>query len=64
MQVKAHGYMHSSNGLSLQLIPETEVEEALLKIIWQHGKLETGHPCGEQGAVGYRVSWDQRDDSA
>lgn len=55
MKLKLITYAHASNGLSLQLCPETEVEQGLLKSIWQHGVLETGHPCGEMGGTGFYI---------
>lgn len=56
MQVKLHGYVHEANGISLQILPETPVEEALLNILWMHGHLEVGHPCGELGNAGFRIT--------
>lgn len=57
MKVELQSYTHASNGVSLKLIPETNVEEELLRGLWRHGELKTGHPCGAQGNTGYYLQW-------
>lgn len=39
MKITSHGYMYEGR-IALQLIPETDVEETLLKSLWLHGRLE------------------------
>ena len=56
MKAELQSYMHAVNGLSLQLMPETETEAQLLKAIWAHGHLNTGHPCGAKWGTGYYIS--------
>ncbi len=64
MKVEVQTYVHSANGLSLQLIPETEQEASLLHGFWKHGKLEFGHPCSAKFGTGYYIKWDQREEAA
>ena len=59
MQVKLQNYQHAGNGISLQLYPETDVEEELLRGLWMHGNLKTGHPCKAKGDTGFYVEWKQ-----
>ena len=42
MKIEAYGYEHEP-GVSLQVIPETDVETKLLTSIWKHGHLEVVH---------------------
>lgn len=61
MKVELITFAHSGNGLSLCVIPESDVEERLLKGIWQHGKLErTNHVSSTRYAAEYCVKWDLR----
>lgn len=70
MKVRLTTYLHSQNGVSLQLVPETPVEESLLKGVWNHGKLKTGHPSKAEQEVnvkycastGFYVTWDQKNE--
>lgn len=39
MKIEATGYMHEPY-LLLRFIPETEVETALLRVLWKHGRME------------------------
>jgi hypothetical protein len=57
MKVKVVNYKHPENGISIQMIPETEFECGILKGMWLHAELNTGHPCGEMGDTGYYISW-------
>ena len=42
MKVEAYRYEHSPL-LSIQIVPETDVEEVLLRSLWQFGRLERVH---------------------
>lgn len=57
MKVKLQNYGHASNGFSLQLYPETAIEHELLRGLFRHGKLETGHPSKAEGGLGFYISW-------
>ena len=57
MKIKLVTYEHADNGISLQVIPETDEEEALLHGVFKHGKMELGHPCKEKGGIGFYLSW-------
>lgn len=59
MKVKLQNFEHEENGISLQLFPDTDVEEQLLLGLWLHGEMKTGHPCQAKGATGFYVSWKQ-----
>jgi len=61
MKVQIVNYVHPDNGISLQLMPETELEIALLKSFWTHGTLGTGHPCSAPGGTGYYITAFKRD---
>lgn len=63
MKTKLKSYVHSENGLSLQLIPETEMEEGILTVIFKHGEMEITHSSGEQGKRGYSLSWMMTDEN-
>ncbi len=39
MKVASTGYVHEAR-IALFLVPETEVEETLLKSLWKHGTME------------------------
>ena len=39
MKVSSTGYVHEAR-IAVYLVPETEVEETLLKSLWRHGRLE------------------------
>lgn len=50
-------YTGAQNGLSLNVIPETDEEEQVLLGLWRHGRLELVHP-GDSGAKrGYSIQW-------
>jgi len=58
MKVKLTSYAHADNGISLQIIPETDAEDAILRGFWRHGNLNTGHPCGEGvSATGFYIGY-------
>jgi hypothetical protein len=61
MKVELVSYEHSSNGLSLHVQPETQVEEKLLMAIWKHGVLATDYPNNDVSIVGnstYMIKWE------
>ena len=39
MKVSSNWYMHEAR-ISVALVPETDVEETLLKSLWKHGTME------------------------
>jgi carbohydrate-binding DOMON domain-containing protein len=39
MKIASNGYMHEAR-ISVALVPETDVEETLLKSLWKHGHME------------------------
>jgi hypothetical protein len=59
MKVEAYGYEHEP-GVSLQLISETQAEEALLKSLWKHGSLE----CNYHGYdIRYAIRCEEKEDA-
>ena len=42
MKVEAYSYEHEP-GVSLQIVPETEVEQILLQSLWKHGSMELNY---------------------
>jgi hypothetical protein len=39
MRTELYHYAHASNGIGLRLIPETEIENNLLKALLKHGEI-------------------------
>ena len=39
MKIASNGYMHEAR-IAISLVPETDVEETLLKSLWKHGTME------------------------
>ena len=52
MKVILGHYTHEVNGLRLRIIAETDAEAELLDAMWEHGKMETGHPGGDKAYGG------------
>ena len=42
MNAKIISYEHASNGLSIEIVPETDAERAVVHAIWNHGKIKHG----------------------
>lgn len=61
MEVKLIAYEHSVNGLSLFVIPKTDVERDLLKGLWKHGRLETCNGVADGSQQGFCIAWKQRE---
>ena len=64
MKIEMVNYEHAENGISLQICPETDVEEGLLRGLFQHGKAETGHPGNAKGNTGFYLNWKQPNEDA
>ncbi len=58
MKIKASHYTSKAGGLSLQLVPETPVEEAILKGFWDHGELRP------EVGTGFYISWNFRQETS
>jgi hypothetical protein len=58
MKVALNVYAHAENGMSIQLMPETEFESAFLKS-FASGETKfsgEGHPCDDKiSPCGYRI---------
>jgi hypothetical protein len=39
MKISSNGYVHEAR-ISIELVPETDVEKTLLIALWQHGTME------------------------
>lgn len=55
MKVELVNYANSGNGMAIKMLPETDVEVELLRGIWTHGRMDTGHPCGANGTIGFYI---------
>lgn len=55
MKIESHGYVHEAR-ISLVLVPETPVEETLLKMLWKHGRLEVCYGPGYSITTGREVT--------
>lgn len=43
MKCRLYTYVHESNGIAIELMPETDVELHLLAGFWKFGRLEKAH---------------------
>ena len=57
MKIDMHGYVHSGNGLSLELIPETDVERVLLVNFWKHAKITKGESLVRGHPSTFLIEW-------
>lgn len=60
MKVEAVGYEFDSR-LSLFLVPETDVERALLRCLWKHGKLEICNGVVDGTGQGFQITTERKD---
>ena len=62
MKTELMTFCDSKNGVSLHLVPETEVERELLRAIWRFGKMERCNSvAGDNSGAGFSVAWNQRE---
>jgi len=62
MQVKAMQYVLEP-GMSLYLVPETDVERTLLRNMWKYGQMELCNGCADNTGEGFAVTWKARKES-
>jgi len=43
MKARIFAYVHAANGLSVEIVPETEAESAVLSAAWKHGYMDTAY---------------------
>lgn len=55
MQARVYTYVHESNGIAVEVIPETEAEDVLLDSLWRFGKKEIVHSEANPSSRGYIV---------
>ena len=55
MKARLIRYVHESNGLSVEVIPETEDEQTFLDAIWEFGHLDSGYSSDNPRARSYSV---------
>jgi len=51
MKLKLYTYVHEANGLALQVIPETEPEQAILHALWKFGRLDITNTADNRFSV-------------
>ena len=51
MKLKLYTYIHEANGLALQVIPETEPEQAILHALWKFGRLDITNTADNRFSV-------------
>lgn len=56
MKCRLFTYTHESNGISVEVIPETEDEQMLLDALWRFGRMDTGHSSSNPRAKMYCVN--------
>ena len=59
MKVQLITYEHSSNGLALFVVPETDAERALLRGLWRHGEMVTCNGVADGSEQGFAIMWRQ-----
>ena len=57
MKTRVFSFQHEGNGLALQLLAETEAEDALLNALWAFGTLERGYPPSDESSRANRQSY-------
>jgi len=55
MKIEAVTYEHEDR-ISLLLVPETEVERALLRIMWKHGLMERCNGVPDDSSEGFAIT--------
>ena len=55
MQVKAMTYVYEPY-VSLYLVPETDVERALLRSLWAHGRMQVCNGCADNTGEGFQIT--------
>jgi len=51
MKTRLVNFVDATNGIAISLIPETPIEEGLLKALWSHGQLRTCYPDVTTGGM-------------
>lgn len=60
MKTELVTFCDSAHGVSLHLVPETEVERELLRALWRHGTLERCNSvASDNSGAGFSISWNQ-----
>jgi len=54
MRVEAIGYEHEG-GVTLYLVPETDVERVLLRSLWKHGELAVTNGVADRSGQGFAI---------
>lgn len=57
MKCRIVSYVHSSNGLSLFVVPETDAERELLRALWTHGELTRCNGVADDSGEGFSIAW-------
>jgi hypothetical protein len=47
-------------GISLYLVPETEVERTMLRSMWEHGEMQKCNGCADNTGEGFAIVWKQK----
>lgn len=57
MKVQLYSYLHEGNGLSVEVLPETDAEDKLLSAMWKHGRLAVVHSSDNpRSTAGYVIT--------
>ncbi len=57
MKVKLATFVHCDNGLSLFLVPESDIERQLLQGFFKHGSLEKCNGIADDSEQGFCIQW-------
>ena len=55
MKIKAMTYMLEPY-ISLYLVPETDEERVLLRVLWKHGHMEICNGCADRTGEGFAIT--------
>lgn len=55
MKARLYTYAHESNGIAVEVIPETTDEEAMLAALWRFGVMEINHSSDNPKSQGFIV---------
>jgi|TARA_Y100000310_G_scaffold151178_1_gene150711 hypothetical protein len=62
MKLKIYHLKHASNGLRMEVVPETQQEHETLHALWTHGVLDTIHSTDNHFGSGLVVRWKREED--
>ena len=56
MKARLHSYTSECNGITIEVIPETEDEQSMIDAMWKFGTMHTGYSSDNPRARSYNVT--------